>query len=61
MPTQNIKDEDGKKINDPIIDGVKCTPSTYLKSLQTSLTWKMNELTSENNTVQKKILPLYSS
>lgn len=50
------KDDKGNKISDPIIDGVKATPSTYLKSMQTALTWKMNDLTSENQTIQKKIL-----
>ena len=56
------KDENGKIIKDPVIDGVKATPATYLKSLQTALTWRMDELTSENPTVQKKILlELYKS
>lgn len=56
------KDLDGKIIKDPVIDGVKVTPATYLKSLQTALTWRMDEVTSENPTVQKKILlELYKS
>lgn len=50
------KDSDGKILKDPIIDGVKLTPANYLKSLQTDLTWRMEELTSENPTVQRKIL-----
>jgi len=50
------KDHDGKVIKEPIVDGVKLTPATYLKSLQTALTWRMEELTSENPTIQKKIL-----
>lgn len=50
------KDLNGKKVKDPIIDGVALTPSNYLKSLQTALTWRMEELTSENSTVQKRIL-----
>ncbi|MCH9621024.1 MAG: hypothetical protein S4CHLAM20_04380 [Chlamydiia bacterium] len=55
------KDESGKKIKEPIIDGVKATPSSYLKSLQTALNWRMNELTSENFTTQRNILlELYS-
>ena len=54
------KDKDGKKINNPIIDGVKASPSKYLDNLQTKLTWRIDELTSENPTVQKKIvLDLY--
>jgi regulator of replication initiation timing len=56
------KDPDGKVIKEPVIDGVKLTPATYLKSLQTELTWKMDELTSENPTVQRDILlKLYKS
>jgi hypothetical protein len=56
------KDVNGKKIKDPVIDGVKQTPATYLKNLQTELTWRMDELMSENQTVQRKILlELYRS
>lgn len=50
------KDDEGKIVKDPVVDGVKLTPSVYLKSLQTALTWRMDELTSENTTVQKKLL-----
>lgn len=50
------KDSEGKKIKNPVIDGVEATPSKYLQMLQTELTWKMDELTSENPTIQKKIL-----
>lgn len=49
-------DENGKKINDVVLDGVKATPSSYLKSLQTELTWRLNEFTSENTTVVRQIL-----
>ena len=56
------KDDEGKIVKDPVVDGVKLTPSVYLKSLQTALTWRMEELTSENTTVQKKLLlELYKS
>jgi len=56
------KDESGKIIKNPVIDGVKCTPASYLKNLQTALTWRMDELMSENVVVQKKILlELYKS
>lgn len=56
------KDEQGKVIKNPVIDGVKCTPATYLKNLQTALTWRMDELMSENVSVQKKLLlELYKS
>lgn len=48
-------DKDGKKINNPVIDGKKATPAGYLKSLQTALTWRLNELTSENPTTQRDI------
>ena len=50
------KDEEGKVKKNPVIDGVKASPSKYLESLQTALTWRMEELTSENATIQKKIL-----
>ena len=49
-------DKDGKKIKDPVIDGKKATPAAYLQSLQTSLTWNLEELTSENSIVQRNIL-----
>lgn len=49
-------DANGKKINDVVIDGVKATPASYLKNLQTALTWRLNELTSENPTTQRNIL-----
>lgn len=55
-------DSNGKKIKDVVIDGQKATPANYLKSLQTALTWRLNELTSENPTVQRNILlELYKS
>ena len=49
-------DKDGHKLKDVVIDGQKLTPANYLKSLQTSLTWRLDELTSENPVVQRKIL-----
>jgi hypothetical protein len=54
-------DENGKKINDVVVDGVKLTPANYLKSMQTALTWRLDELTSENPITQRNILlELYS-
>lgn len=50
------RDSEGKMVKDPVVDGVKLTPSGYLKSMQTALTWRMDELTSENPTVQKHLL-----
>lgn len=50
------KDENGKKVKNPVIDGVSATPSKYLQALQTELTWKLNELMSENPTVQRNLL-----
>lgn len=50
------KDLNGKIIRDPVIDGVKATPAKYLELLQTELTWRMDELISENPVVQRKIL-----
>ena len=56
------KDLQGKKVKNPVIDGISATPSKYLETLQTELTWRMDELTSENPTVQKTILlKLYQS
>lgn len=49
-------DSNGKKINDVVLDGVKATPANYLKSMQTALTWRLDELTSENPTTQRNIL-----
>jgi len=54
--TLYTKDANGKKVKNPIIDGVEATPAKYLEALQTELTWKMDELTSENPSIQKKIL-----
>lgn len=48
--------KDGKKIKDVVLDGVKATPANYLKSLQTALTWRLDELTSENAITQRNIL-----
>jgi len=49
-------DAQGKKIKTPVIDGVKATPAAYLKRLQTALTWRLPELTSENSVTQRNIL-----
>lgn len=49
-------DANGKKVLNPVIDGVKATPATYLKQLSTALTWRLNELTSENPVTQRNIL-----
>ncbi len=62
LSTLYIKDENGKIVENPIIDGNKAKPSTYFKQLETKLTWRMSELTSDNPNVQKKILlELYQS
>jgi len=56
------KDLNGKKITNPVIDGVKATAAKYLEYLQTELTWNMDKLVSENPTTQKNILlKLYHS
>ena len=49
-------DADGNKLKDVVIDGKKLTPANYLASLQTSLTWRLDELTSENPTTQRNLL-----
>ena len=50
------KDYNGKIVKNPIIDGIKATPASYLELLQTKLTWRMDELTSENINTQRDIL-----
>jgi hypothetical protein len=50
------KDDAGKIIKKPVIDGIEATPAKYLEALQTKLTWRLDELTSESQSVQKKIL-----
>lgn len=54
--TLYTRDDNGKIVRDPIIDGVKATPAKYLELLQTELTWRMEELTSDNPVIQRKIL-----
>lgn len=49
-------DDNGKKVQNPVIDGVKATPAAYLKELQTKLTWRLEELTSENPITQRNLL-----
>lgn len=48
--------KDDKRVKDVVIDGEKLSPAKYLKSLQTALTWRLDELTSENPTTQRNIL-----
>ena len=56
------KDINGKIVKDHVLDGVKLTPALYLKNLQTELTWRMDEITSESATIPKRILlELYKS
>lgn len=40
----------------PRCNSAFATPAEYLKHLQTDLTWRMNELVSENQTVQRNLL-----
>jgi len=54
--TLYTKDINGKIIREPVIDGEKATPAKYLEKLQTELTWRMNDLVSENPTVQRSLL-----
>lgn len=49
-------DENGKKVKDVVSDGKRLTPANYLESLQTALTWRLDELTSENPTTQRNLL-----
>lgn len=50
------KDENGKKVNSPIIDGVKATPAKYFDLLSTELTFGVKEFLSESETVHKKFM-----
>lgn len=49
------KDENGKQYT-PIIDGVSCTASDYVKMLTTELTFSMPDLHSENQAVHRKLI-----
>lgn len=49
------KDENGKQYT-PIIDGVFCTASDYVKMLTTELTFSMPDLHSENQAVHRKLI-----
>lgn len=49
------KDENGKQYT-PIIDGVPCTASDYVKMLTTELTFSMPDLHSENQAVHRKLI-----
>lgn len=60
--TLYTKDVNGKIIREPVIDGEKATPAKYLEKLQTELTWRMNDLVSENPIIQRNLLlDLYKS
>jgi hypothetical protein len=60
--TLYTKDINGKIIREPVIDGEKATPAKYLEKLQTELTWRMNDLVSENPIIQRNLLlDLYKS
>lgn len=56
ISTLYIKDINGKIDREPIIDGIKATTAKYFEHLETELTWRMPELTSDNPKVQKKVL-----
>lgn len=47
-----IKDEDGKKVSNPVIDGKKMTPATLRDKIRTELTFGVDEFISENPKVQ---------
>lgn len=49
------KDENGKQYQ-PIIDGVACTSSDYVKMLTTELTFSMPDLHSENQTTHRNLI-----
>jgi len=49
-------DKNGKKIKNPVINGVSATPGDYFKQLTTELTNGTDKLLSESNTVQTKFM-----
>ena len=50
------KDVDGKIITNPVIDGKKATAGEYTKMLSTALTFRMDDLFSENQTTHRKLI-----
>jgi len=50
------KDEEGKKVMNPIIDGVKATPAKYMDLISTELTFGIRKFLSDDNTEHKKFM-----
>lgn len=50
------KDSAGKKVQNPIIDGVKATPAKYMDLISTELTFGIRRFLSDDNTTQKKFM-----
>ena len=50
------KDSAGKKVSNPIIDGVKATPAKYMDLISTELTFGIRRFLSDDNTTQKKFM-----
>jgi len=50
------KDNKGKKVNNPVINGMKATPAKYIEYVGTELTFGIKGFLSENNTIQTKLM-----
>lgn len=50
------KDENGKKIQSPAIDGIKATPVAYMEEIATELTFGIKRFLSDNPTEHKKFM-----
>jgi DNA repair ATPase RecN len=50
------KDNEGKKVQNPIIDGVKATPSKYMELISTELTFGIKDFLSDNKTVHRNFM-----
>lgn len=50
------KDDEGKKVMNPVIDGIKATPAKYMQLISTELTFGIRDFLSDNNTVHKKFM-----
>lgn len=60
ITTIYTKDENNKKIVNPVIDGIQITPAKYLESLRTALTFGVEDFLSEHlKTQQKFIMKLF--
>jgi len=50
------KDDKGKRVLNPIVDGNKATPANYIKALTTEMTFGIKEFLDKNATVHRKFM-----